>query len=163
MKTLLLILFNCSVCLSAPVVEIVNLDTVRIDGVIHGDVVTATLANSKLAPDIQAALAAFFKTPLDAVAAAQSAQAAAETKLAAITAKLADPSATKDDAKAEADKTEKERQLLELAKQAADIQAKIEALNAQAGTAALKAAKPAVPGSVKSTLTTTPAKVVKPK
>lgn len=76
---------------------------------------------------------------------------AAQKKCEAIIAKLADPGATKDDAKAEADKTENARKREELLAQkkdadakAAEIQAQLDALPADASEK-LKAAKLAPP------------------
>ena len=59
---------------------ITNLDTVNIDGVIHGDVVTATLGNVKSAPEIQAALVEFFKDSQAAILTAEARADKAEAK-----------------------------------------------------------------------------------
>ncbi len=116
-------------------ITIQNLDTVDIDGIIHGDVVTATLANKDRASEIQSALFDFFKGTLAATANAQAERDAAIKKCEAILAKASDPAATKEDIDAEARKADSERQREELQKQldsvnaqAADIQTKIDDL-----------------------------------
>ncbi len=148
MKSLLLILFLAASAFAENVV-VINPGEVQIDGKNVGDLVSVC-ANAASTPGrasaLLAAVNAWAQSLTDASAAAQ-AQAAADVaaitkKCEAIIAKLKDPAATKDDAAAEADKTENARKRDELQKQkdeadakAAEIQAQLDAIPADAANA----------------------------
>lgn len=133
-------------------IVIQNLDTVTIDGVIYGNVVTATLQKKDSAEEIQSALVAFFNETFGDVEKLNTEMRASINRgdaLVAVAEKLKEAFQNDDAAKfdeaatelVEVKKPEKDKRLAEIDEQIAALEAKRAEIAAQAGLKPKAAAK----------------------